>query len=401
MLRRIGTAGSLAIVLIASVLIGASAAAKLATVEVQTGAVHPDDPSKPYEYTRFYPDVIRVHRGQTIRWRTVGTAPAAGFHTITFAKSRPPFFRADEIPETYAATDAWAFGSNCGRNGLPACVLKASTKFLSSGVPPFGSSPFEVKVDAPPGRYKFFCTVHPGMSGAVEVVTPRKPVPSQRQVKAQIASEVRRDSRAADALFRADQRPVSSVDAEGRRVWRVLLGDSTVDDHVSLIAFLPTNLNVSAGDRVRYEYRSRIVNEIHSVTFPAEAVSVGAPVPTGLGDAAIFPACDPDAGDGGLPGVRGLWNVPGGLNCPTTLELLLSPWTTTAHPAPGNQVPTRLTYHDSGFLVPAKARAIYGVLPDTGRVLPSRFDAEFPAPGTFSYQCEVHVVPMTGSINVS
>jgi plastocyanin len=211
---------------------------------------------------------------------------------------------------------------------------------------------------------------------------------------------VRRDSDAADALFRADQRPVSKVDAEGTRVWRVLLGDSTPNDHVAILAFMPAETNIAAGERVRFAYRDRIDNEVHTVTFPTELSGSPGPPPYGLGGLGFLPACDFDDPSTGMKGVPGLWGVMGP-DCPANLELVLQPWMTEAHPAPGNQVLTRATYHDSAMLLPPRAPKNFRTLPDSGKLLPPAFEAEFPAPGTFTFECDVHVDLMTGSINAS
>lgn len=362
---------------------------------IQAGATHPTNREAPYEYTRFYPEVLNVRRGQTISWKILG------FHSITFSKSgRPPFYRTDEVPGTYAIPEAWAFGSGCGHPGSKACVLRTATKFLSSGVPLFGAGPFTAKMDVPPGAYEYFCTVHPGMKGTVNVVRDAARAATQRQVDAQIASQVRADSANADALFRANQKPVSTVESDGTRVWRGLLGDSTRDNHVSIIAFMPSNLEIAAGDKVRYTYRDHTVNEVHTVTFPTQATGGFEPLPHGLGAFGIYLSCDPDTPTGGLPGVPGLWGVMGPA-CPAHLELGHAPWMTTSHHAPGDQVLTPLTYHDSGLLVPKRASKGFRALPDTGETLPSAFDAEFPAAGTFTYECNIHVDFMTGSVRVT
>jgi plastocyanin len=362
---------------------------------IQAGAAHPTNRDAPYEYTRFYPEVLNVQRGQTVSWKILG------FHSITFSKSgRPPFYRTDEVPGTYAIPESWAFGTGCGHPGSKACVLQAGTKFLSSGVPMFDAGPFSVKMDVAPGAYGYFCTVHPGMKGTINVVRKGVRVPAQRQVDAQVASQVRVDSANADALFRADQKPVSTVDADGRRVWRGLLGDSTRDNHVSILAFVPSNLEIAAGDRVRYTYRDHTVNEVHTVTFPTEATGGFEPVPHGLGAFGIYFSCDPDSPTSGMPGLAGPW-APIGPPCPANLELVHAPWMVRAHHAPGDQVLTPASYHDSGLLVPKRASSGFRKLPDTSATFPSAFDAEFPAAGTFKFECNIHVDLMTGSVSVT
>lgn len=381
------------VALLGSLLVVAPAQAAPPRLEIQAGAVHPTNDAAPYEYTNFYPSTLKVQRGQTIRWTVFG------FHTITFSKAgRPNFFRPDEVPGTYATTERWAFGSDCGRNGMKPCVLTPKTTYLSSGTPPFGNSPFDVKVDARPGMYRYFCAVHPGMQGALQVVAGSAPTPSQ--VKAQIAREVRIDSDAADAVFRAGQKATSRIDSDGTRVWRIRLGDTIPSKHVSVLAFMPGELEVAAGDKVEYVFPKPVANEVHTVTFPTEATGSFDPAPNGLGGFGFYFSCDPDDPAGGLKGVPGLWGA-AGPECPASLELAVAPWMTEAHPAPGNAVLTRATYHDSAMLMPSGAPRWFRVRPDTGVAFPSRFEAEFPAPGTFAFECNIHVDLMTGSINAS
>lgn len=375
----------------------AEAQAPVADHVVQAGALHPDNPSAPYEYTRYYPDTIKVHRGQTVRWNAVGDGVATGFHTITFSSAgRPPFIRADEAPNAYGAPTAWFAGSDCGRNGLGPCVLQSRDQFVSSGIPPLGGSPFEVTVDLPPGTYEYFCTVHPAMAGAVEVVGDAEPVPTPEQTAAARAAAIAQDSAAADELFAQDQVPHSTIE-DGQRVHRVLLGDSTDDNHVSLIAYLPTNLDVAAGDKVRFVYNDDIVNEVHTATFPSAVVGNFSP-PHGTGGLGLSFGCDLDDVSGGLPGIPGPWGVV--LPCPANLELLFAPWMTSVNAAPGNEVATPATYHDSGMLIPPLAPDGFRALPGGGE-LPDSFEAEFPNPGSFVYECNIHVDPMSGSIEVS
>ena len=368
------------------------AAADTHDFAVQAGAVHPTNPSAPYEYTRFYPDTLRVHRGQTVRWTIAGTtAVGSGFHTITFTDTRPHAYRNDDIPGTYAATQEWAFGSDCGRNGLAPCVLTENSTFISSGTPPTGASPFDVTFDAPPGVYEYLCTVHPSMTGTVEVVGDAEVLPTQAEIDAQVADEIALDSANADAVFLAGQVPSSTVDPEtGQTVWSVLLGDSTEDNHVAILAYLPSALEIAAGDRVEYSYRAGIMDEIHTATFPAQFVEFTSM--TGF-----YPACDLDdleTGAKGIPGLWGGWPLP----CPGTVEIALAPWMTSPTPAPGNMVATPLTLHDSALLVPEGAGEEHHL---PSGPLPDSFTADFPLAGSFSYACTVHGRGMSGGVTVA
>jgi plastocyanin len=389
----------MAVAFVASLPALPAADAKSSTLTIQAGAVHPTNRDAPYVYTRYYPDVARVHRGQTLRW----TFPQT--HSVTFSKSaRPSWYRPDEIPDTYAVNERFGFGStDCGLPDLKPCSLNASTRFLSSGVSRIRQGkPFDVTVDAPQGIYSYFCTLHPTMSGTIQVVDAGTSVPTQKQINARVASQIRADTKAADAVFRADQKPVSTVNADGQRVWRALLGDSTADGHVSIISFMPAGLEIASGDKVRWVFRNHAVNEPHTVTFPTE-ISGGPPGggPVGLGTFGLYLSCDLDRPTSGMKGIPGLWGVPPVPACPGTLEVAHAPWMTRGHPAPGNRVLTPATYHDSGLLVAKGSSRSFRVLPDTGRTLPSTFEAEFPTPGAFKFECNLHVDLMTGSVDVS
>ncbi len=359
---------------------------------VQAGALHPTNPEAPFEYTRFYPDVLQVHRGQTVRWEFLGNPEIiGGFHSVTFsADGRPPILRADELPGTYAFTEKWLLGSGCGHPGEPVCELDEDTEFLSSGVPAFEGEAFDVKVDLPPGTFGYVCTVHPAMKGSLQVVPDDEPdpLPTSDEIAAAVEEQIQADTEAADELFAADQVPVSTV-VDGQRVWTVRLGDSTEDDHVSINAFMPSDLEIEAGDKTVFSSRERAANEVHTVTFPQEAALSGLQ--------AFFLACDLDDPETGAPGIPGDFNPD---NCPDTTEVRLHTWMTDQLAAPGNLVPTRATYHNSGMLIPPGAPDSFRKLPDTGRTLPSSFEAEFPVAGRFVYGCLIHEAGMAGSIQV-
>jgi plastocyanin len=368
-----------------------SDAAPPAPLKIQAGAIPKGN--APYEYTRFYPEAVKVHRGQTVRMNIFG------FHTFTYSKvGRAGFFRADELPGTYALPEQSLIGSDCGR-GAP-CVLTPKTTFAGSAVPLFSGDPVDIKVDLPPGRYTYFCQIHATMSGTIDVVGPGDSIPSQKQVNAQIASAVRKDTAAADALFRRDQVPVSKVGADGVRTWRVLVGDATPDTAVQFLAYLPGKLSIAAGDRVRFEMRGAFKGDPHTVTFPAAAAGTSMlPMPNGLAGFSVNLSCDPDDTTSGLPGAVGFWGILGP-PCPANLEALWAPWMTSGHPSPGNLVATPATYHDSGVLAGTRLPKNFRSVPDRP-AFPSTFDAEFPGAGSFTWACTVHGDFMTGTVDVS
>jgi plastocyanin len=257
-----------------------------------------------------------------------------------------------------------------------------------------------VKVDVPVGVYPFICTVHASMQGALQVVGDDVALPSRAELATQRVNEIVADTASAAPL--ENQNPGFTIDGD-RKIWNVLLGDSTPDNHVAINSYIPASLQIAAGDGVRFFFDNNIVDEIHTVSFPSEVTGSfslgGLGIPYGKGGVGLHPRCDFDDPLTGAPGVPGPFAITP-LPCPANLEFGASPWMSTPTPAPGNNVlPGGV--HDSALLAPVGAPESYRALPDTGGFLPSTFAAEFPVPGTFTYKCNIHLDPMVGSITVT
>jgi hypothetical protein len=130
----------LVVAIAAAVMAGGQSAQAADDFDIQAGAAHPTQPAKAYEYTRFYPSLLRVHRGQTVTWSIAAVSTTAvGFHTVTFMPSdgppRPGFLRADEIPGYNNLEEKWWQPSACGHADQAACVLSDTKTYLSSGIP--------------------------------------------------------------------------------------------------------------------------------------------------------------------------------------------------------------------------------------------------------------------------
>ncbi|HVL81250.1 MAG TPA: hypothetical protein VM840_06635 [Actinomycetota bacterium] len=361
---------------------------------VQAGAIHPTDPVAPYEFTRYYPERLKVHRGDTVRFDLVG------FHTVTFfgPEGRAPFVRPDEAPGSFVTDERWAL-STCGRDSAPACVLTGDDRFLSSGVPfVLEDGPFRLGIDAPTGVYRFNCTVHPSMEGQLEVVDDAVPLPSAASIASQRAEEIAQDAAAADA-FVERQEPRSDTVA-GRRVWQVNVGGSTPDNHVAILSYLGLPDVVEPDDAVHFAPPPGVVDEVHTVTFPGQAVGGFTPVPTGLGGFGFYAQCDLDSRTSGLSGIPGPWYAVTPTKCPVNVELGLGPWMIDATRAPGDEVRPG-TYHDSAMLVPQDAPDEIRELPrGSGRRFASSFDAVFPVAGEYTFACNVHPDFMKGAVRV-
>ena len=368
---------------------------------VQVGAISPEVASLPLEYTRFYPDYLRVHRGQTVQFDSLN------FHTASFVpggeEGRLPMFRRDEGPSGFAITEkAWQ-RSACGDPDQPACVLDEPDDFLSSGFNVWDPS-WRVTIDRPVGTtITYLCQFHPGMQARIAVVDDAKRLPTQRAIDAKVNKQVKRDTQEAlDHRARLDALRDRREEG-GRTVWTVRVGASTPSGHVSILGYMPKRLvGVRPGDAVEFVSSGRAGH--HSVTFPSVLVGDNEISPNNrLTLTAIHPACDFDERARGAPGVPAPYEPFTPLPCPASLEFLPSPYVTEPHPAPGNRVATPATYHDSGLMwseeAPESAR---GRPAGSGEYFPHRFVAEFSTPGTFEYACTIHGADyMAGSIEVA
>lgn len=370
---------------------------------VQAGALPPGGATHPFAYTRFYPEHLQVHRGQTVLFETI--EELRDLHTVSFwpggDADRPPAFRYDEVPGTFALNEPIWKRSACGDPGDAPCRIDGSQEYLSSGLPPWGLM-WRVTFDVPAGTtVSYLCQVHPGMTGSVEVVDDDTAFPSQAQIDAETEQQIAADTQEAIDHRALRESEVRRRAENGRTVWTVLVGDATPSGNVSILAYMPSRLEVRPGDAV--EYVSAGIGH-HSVTFPTELVGdyEQGPKARPFGSAVIHPACDADDPVSGAPGVPGLYEPFAPVSCPGSFELQISPWGGAPHRAPGDLILSPATYHDSGMMwsldAPESAR---GRPAGSGEYFPHSFFAEFPVAGTFGYACTFHKADMmAGSIEV-
>ena len=367
---------------------------------VQVGAIAPEAASQPYEYTRFYPDHLRVHRGQTVQFDSLN------FHTASFRpggeETRLPLFRRDEGPSGFAITEAAWQRSACGDPDQAACVLDDPDDEFSSGFPVWDLA-WRVKIDRPVGTtITYRCEFHPEMNASIEVVDDAEPLPTQEAIDAEVRDQVTLDTQeAVDHRARLETNPPRRQQ-NGRTVWTVLVGAQTPSGHISMLGYMPEQLRgVRPGDAV--EFVSSGPAGHHSVTFPTVLVGDNEISPNNrLTLTAIHPACDVDHRTRGAPGIPAPYEPFTPLPCPESLEFLPSPYLVKSHPAPGNVVATPATYHDSGLMWSTEApEAARGRPAGSGKYFPHRFVAEFPTLGEFNYACTIHGADyMAGTIHV-
>lgn len=414
---------------------------------ILAGATGPD-PAAPFHYTKFYPETLQIHSGDVVEWCFNG---GYDFHDVQFIpadvdarRHKHPkhsahhhVFRADEAG-TIAFNEGAILGpengveaDKCGRtrwvNHAPEdpCILSSTEQWVGSNVWDrlFGMlvpGAFAVRVDLPPGIYRYHCNVHAEMHGYIEVLPPRRPLdnPSVGDINAEIITDYNDAKRTFDRL----SDPSSAYDP-AKKEWTVRLGATTRDRDVSIVQFMPARLDVSRGDKVRFLAGT---DEANTVTFPGgefqggfvvdgECTShdcTGTLAPHGWVGTGFVWGCDPDAAASGAPLVLGAYVPPqvrdadptAPYGCPAgTPELIATPHMASEHRAPGNLVAAEATYHNSAILMDPRLPKWYRTYEGNGQLpggeFGSEFEAVFPNSGVYEYACALHEF-MSGVIAV-
>jgi plastocyanin len=342
------------------------------------------------EYTDFFGRSVSVHAGETVDFQTQPTE----FHSIALAPAVIP------LPVFYADTDEGpakgtgfpkvgggpglfqAFATpTCGVQDAPTCEFNGSTNVDAGaigGFDPATGKPaavdWNVHIDpsTPTGTYHYFCYIHPGMQGVLNVVPAGAASDTGNQLDTPAAQDqFAVDQWEADNLIAADNSAAPSG-APGSRTWSVHVGDTTSSRHAALLGMMPKALpNVVSGDTVKFLWGAY---EPHSVGFGADA---NLPGPFGWDCGKSYVAI-PNSGsltpapcteiEGGNP------------------EIIADPGTR----GPGEGLNTNQVT-DSGVLV----GSAYGVNPGT-----EWWSVGAAQPGTYQYHCTVHDF-MRGTISVT
>ena len=376
-----------------------------------------------FEYTDFFTRDVRIHSGDTLDFHT---APGA-FHIVSLAKSEQvarsvyPVALADADHDgadiaTGSGTDKVIFGPSnfpitggsthgggtiafnngfgppvCGvaafgerpctfRGGDDIEVIGPTPGFDATGNPAFVDQ--LVNVTAAPGEYVFFCFIHPGMRGKLNIVDADDSTTTQTQVDRRARDQFKDDREAGLDLERDANKVTFTGDAPGTRTYNVHVGVGSPRAHVAIDEMLPSQpLNLTPGDRIKYLWSDS--HNIHTVTFPAG--SAGLPEPFGFD-------CGPNA-----PFYIGIPPVPGAPPPAVCIE----PGDTQPEAIgdPGNAAPgTRLTTPNQLVDAGVRVGTAYAVSPSTQTWWVATDNHT--AAASFQFQCTIHDW-MHGTLNLS
>jgi plastocyanin len=344
--------------------LAAAAAVSLSLGQTAVAAVVPvvaGPASKPksrqLDFDAFFSRKVKIHVGDTVRWTL------NGFHTVTFpaaGQELPAFVLPVATDVVSGAVDA--AGNPFFFNGQPQLPINPQAAFPSGGptydgssyansglpVGPAAGKPFSLKFTKV-GTYRYFCLVHPGMTGSVTVVAKGKKVPSAaKDVRAALAGQATA-TRLAAKLAKVKPAPAT-----------VLVGHDK--GGVAWLRFFPGKLTVKVGQPVKFEISSLV--EQHTVTFGPAAVRAKLE--------ATF-----------------VETIPNGEGAP---KIVNNPIAAYPSDPPGKLPPYDGTNHGNGFENSGLLALTEGLSPIA--------EFTFTKPGVYHYQCEVHA-GMTGTITVT
>lgn len=203
-------------------------------VAVQAGASDPKD--RNIAALDFLPASITVKTGASVEW----TAPGPEPHTITFLPSgqTPP---TPDKPENAALRAKSVTGAYDG------------TQTFSSTIIPTGPNPEKFSVSFPKaGAFTYYCIIHPGMTGTVNVVDDATSADTQAAInKRAIAERAKWFAEGRAAKKTLTDAPVKKVaNPDGSTTWTIQMGVTT--QHTDVLAFQPPNADIKAGDKVTF-----------------------------------------------------------------------------------------------------------------------------------------------------
>ena len=177
-LLKIGVVFALVLGVVAVGLLGGQRSTLAHEVEHQTFVIHAGahGPGS-VEVLAFAPTVVQVHQGDSVMWHI------ASFHNIHFEDQAAEF-------AIFPIVDGQPVPQINPDVAFPTIENGASFTggSVNSGLP--GDDPiFSLVIDAPVGRYAYFCDIHPGMVGVIEVVADDVAIPSAGEVELEAEKE--------------------------------------------------------------------------------------------------------------------------------------------------------------------------------------------------------------------
>jgi plastocyanin len=217
------------------------------------------------EFHGFYPSEFTINAGDSI-WFDYGMG---GFHTISFLSGGevPPIF----VPDPEAGTPAAGAPPKLILN--PAVAFPAGgdsydgTGYVNSGIDVFRdpTQPYVLKFTKA-GSYDYLCIIHSAVMKAKIVVQEAGTAAAHTQAEydQMAADEIAKLYDAAKAEKEKYAQATSTQNADGTTSWELTVGAGG-ETQVRVQSFLPTELEIKVGDKVKWVHRSP--GEPHTISF--------------------------------------------------------------------------------------------------------------------------------------
>jgi plastocyanin len=368
-----------------------------------------------FEYTDFFTRQVSVHTGDILDFRAApGSSHIVGLAANeTLARQVYPVYFPVPDPQPAPGTGlpklglgvsqvAITGGSTSGGGqigndpfgppvcgdvslGQPLCTFSGGNDVeiagpnpgldLTKNPPVPAAVDWDIVINAPPGTYAYFCTIHPGMRGTVTVVSANQPTTTQSAITfgsyVQFAFDWS-EAIVAEALANIVH---YTGGAPGTRTYTQNVGVGVYDGHVSIDEMVPQQISgLVPGDKVQFVWGD--THATHTVTFPSNSPTLPSPFGYDCGTTyqSVYgpplppPCIDPTLG------------IPLAIGDPGTT-------------ASGSALTSPALLVDSGVLI----GSAFGLTPSTQSW--SAVISSVSAPGAYQYECTVHDW-MQGTLNV-
>jgi len=262
----------------------------------------------------------------------------------------------------------------CGHSAAHPCEYSGFHEVNSGAMPTAAAPNFYVRFlldSTAPTTIHFVCLIHPGMQGALTVVSglPATTTPTTSTVLA-AAAQTQYTNDTNEALTAESAANSNALTNNGDGTHTITMTAGTASQHVEVLEMLPNRVEARPGDKVKWVTTTR--SDIHTVTFPTGSGSNGVdPLPfvcEGSG-ATDTPASGPPPGFG--------------CSSPAAFE---------AHFVPAPSGPTAIAS--------TSTVATSGIIASPQSPFPQSYTFSFPNTGTYAYQCRIHD-NMIGSVVVN
>jgi plastocyanin len=268
---RAAVASAIVVIIGVAALPSVASAAETATtpggVTVRAGVNAPKDPT--IAVLRYLPEKITVKVDTPVTWTWKGALEP---HSVTFLAPGQQLPPPGSDPTLFAPTQPT--GPYDG------------TSFVNSGLqplPPAAAKPMTMTFSKP-GKFSYYCVIHPTMVGEINVVDSGK-TDSKQAVAKRGAGEMKRYIAEGTAAKKVLDKTKRVVRSGGVTTWIIQMGKST--PHTDILAFAPTPKKIKAGDHIQFVNNSQAP---HTGTFVGEQEPITNPVGPQTDDPAPGPS---------------------------------------------------------------------------------------------------------------